>query len=67
MDGRCGSDPALLWLWYRLAAVALIHPLVQEHPYAADAALKSEKKKSMLKSCLPVSQNVYAGMGYLKE
>ena len=23
---RHGSDPALLWLWYRLAAVALIQP-----------------------------------------
>ena len=23
---RCGSDPSLLWLWRRLAAVALIYP-----------------------------------------
>ena len=24
---RCGFDPSLLWLWCRLAAVALIKPL----------------------------------------
>ena len=29
------SDPTLLWLWYRLAAVALIRPLAWEAPYAA--------------------------------
>ena len=42
---RCGSDLALLWLWYRLAAVALIRPLVWEPPCAASAALKRQKKK----------------------
>ena len=42
---RRGSDPTLLWLWCRLAAVALIPPLAWELPYAADAALKREKKK----------------------
>ena len=36
--------PALLWLWCRLAAVALIGPLAWEPPYAADMALKSKKK-----------------------
>ena len=41
---RCGSDPALLWLWRRPAAVALIRPLAWEHPYAAGAALKRKKK-----------------------
>ena len=35
---------ALLWLWYRLAAVSLIGPLGWETPYAADAALKSKNK-----------------------
>ena len=24
---RCGSDPALLWLWHRLAAIAPVRPL----------------------------------------
>ena len=34
------KDLVLLWLWYRLAAAALIHPLAWEPPYAAGAALK---------------------------
>ena len=42
---RCGSDPALLWLCYRPAAVALIRPLAWESPYAAGAALKGKKIK----------------------
>ena len=45
---RHGSDPELLWLWHRLAAVAVIRPLVWEPPHAAGAALKrqGEKKKA---------------------
>ena len=31
---RRGSDPALLWLWRRPAATALIGPLAWEPPYA---------------------------------
>ena len=42
---RHGSDLALLWLWCRPAAVALIEPLAWDPPYATDAALKSRKKK----------------------
>ena len=38
-------DPVLLWLWYRLAAIALIGPLAWESPYAVDTALKKTKKK----------------------
>ena len=34
---RCGSDP--MWLWCRLAAVALIGPLACKLPYAVGAAL----------------------------
>ena len=47
---RCGSDLAVLWLWCRLAALALIRPLAQELPYAAGAALKNKtnKKKCIL-------------------
>ena len=37
---RHGSDPALLWLWCRLAAIALIQPLAWEPPYGVPAALK---------------------------
>ena len=42
---RCGLDPALLWLWRRLAAAALIQLLVWELPYAAGVALKRHKRK----------------------
>ena len=41
---RCGSDPALLWLWRRLAAVAPIRPRAWELPYAVGVALNSKKK-----------------------
>ena len=41
---RCGSDPTLLWLWYRLAAVALIRLLARETPYDTGVALKRKKK-----------------------
>ena len=39
------KDPALLWLWCRPPAVALIRPLVWRPPYAAGVALKKPKKK----------------------
>ena len=43
---RRGSDPALLWLWCRLAAAAPIRPLPWELPYAVGAALnKTEQTK----------------------
>ena len=49
---RCASDPALLWLWHRPAAMALIRPLAWEPPYAlrraqemAKRQIKKKKKK----------------------
>ena len=39
---RCGSDPMLLWLWCRPAAIALIRPLAWEPPYAEGSALKNK-------------------------
>ena len=42
---RCGSDPTLLWLWCKPAAVAPIQALAWEITYAEDAALKSKKEK----------------------
>ena len=42
---RCGSDPALLWLWYRPVAAAPIQPLAWEPPYAMGADLKRPKTK----------------------
>ena len=40
---RRGSDPTLLWLWYRQAAAAPIRALAWEPPYAIGAPLKSKK------------------------
>ena len=48
---RHGSDLMLLWLWCRLAAIALIRPLAWESPYAASVALKS-KNNNDNKNCL---------------
>ena len=48
---RHGSDLALLWLWRRPVATALIRPLAWEPPCAAGAAheiAKRQKKKSKL-------------------
>ena len=41
---RRGSDPVLLWLWRRPAAVAPIRPLAWELPCAPGVALKRQKK-----------------------
>ena len=41
---RHSLDPALLWLWHRPEAAALIGPLAWELPYAAGVALKSKNK-----------------------
>ena len=42
---RLGLDPALLWLWHRLAATAPIRPLAWETPYAAGAAQEIAKRQ----------------------
>ena len=43
--GRRGSsDLALLWLWYRPVATALIPPLAWEPPYTTEVALKMAKE-----------------------
>ena len=41
---------ALLWLWCRLVAAALIQPLDQELLYATGVALKSKKEKKKEKN-----------------
>ena len=46
---RQGLDPALLWLWHRLAAVAQIQHLAYIFPYVMCAALKSKAKKKKSK------------------
>ena len=45
VGGRCGSDPALLWLWHRSAATAPIRPLARKPPYASGAALEKSKRQ----------------------
>ena len=47
---RHSSDPALLWLWCRPAAVALIRPLAWEPPYAPCVALKKQKEDEKKKT-----------------
>jgi len=42
---RHGPDPASLWLWHRLEAIALIRPLAWEPTYAAGAALEKAKRQ----------------------
>ena len=42
---RRGSGPAMLWLWHRLVATALIGPLAWEPPYAMDVALEKTKRQ----------------------
>ena len=48
----CSPDAALIccvWLWWGLAAAALIRPLAWELPYAAGVTLKRPKKKKRKK------------------
>ena len=45
VGGRQSLDLALLWLWRRPAATALIRPLAWEPPCAVGAALKRQKKE----------------------
>ena len=41
-------DLALLWLWCRPAATALIRPLAWEPPFAMGAALKDKSKQTKI-------------------
>ena len=41
---RHGSDPALLWLWRRMVAIAPIRPPAWEPPYAEGAAKEIAKR-----------------------
>ena len=47
VNHRHGLDLALLWLWHRLVATALIQqPLTWEPPYAMEAAQEKGKRQS---------------------
>ena len=54
VGGRHGSDPVLLWLWYRPIAVAPAQPQAWELPYATGAALKGESEKKKKNGCVYV-------------
>ena len=49
---RHGLYLALLWLWCRAAATALIRLLAWEPPYASGVALKGQKDKKKKKKFL---------------
>ena len=57
---RCGSDPALLWLWCRLAA----GPLAWEPPYAMGVALKSKKKKINICALIKLWENCFLAYNF---
>ena len=66
---RCSSGLALLWLWCRLAAIALIRPLAWEPPYAEGAALKKakrQKKKKEKETGLGVFLRRHFGVGSVR-
>ena len=46
---RQGLNLALLWLWRRPAAIAMIQPLAWERTYAMDVALKRQRDKKKKK------------------
>ena len=45
---RRSSDPTVLWLWCRLAAVAPIRPLAWVPPYAVGVALKQQQQQQKI-------------------
>ena len=45
---RCNFDLALLWLWCRPVASALIIPLTWEPLYAMDVDLEKDKKNDVI-------------------
>ena len=46
---RRGSDPELLWLWWRPLATAPIRPLAWDLPYSAGEALEKAKRQKKKK------------------
>jgi len=55
---RCGLDLALLWLWCRPVATALIRLLVWEPPYATGAALEKTKRQKKKKGKKEISISI---------
>ena len=48
---RRGSDPLLLWLWRRLAAVAPVRPLVICHGCGPKKTKDRKKRKGKITAC----------------
>jgi len=65
---RCNSDLALLWLWHRPAATALIQPLAWEPPYAVGAALKkTNKNKNRIGKSTETESKLEVARGWVGE
>ena len=60
---RRGSDPALLWLWYRPAATAPIGPLAWEPLYAIGEALKKKERKKKSESMESTGEHQIGNFG----
>ena len=55
---RHGSDPTLLWLWYRPVITALSAHLAQEPRYAAGVALKRQKQNKTYQTLKTVREKM---------
>ena len=64
---RRSSDPALLWLWCKLAAIALIWSLAWEPLYATGATLKRQKKKKEKKKRHSVAFLCFVNLNWTKN
>ena len=71
MGCRHNSCLALLWLWHRLVATALIQPLAWEPPYAAgtdlEKAKRQKKKKKKKKKKKERKSNTIINFGINKK
>ena len=60
VGGRHGSDPTLLWLWCRPAAVPPIQSLAREFPCGSGTALKRQKQEKEKKEREKKIQDLFA-------
>ena len=67
MGHRRGLDPALLWLWQRLAATGPIGPLPWQSPYAVGAALKRQEKKKRERKNKSCQMNAVLSLSILSD
>ena len=64
---RLNSDPALPWLWHRLAAAAPVGPLVWFFSYATHTTLKTKKKKKNSEVLIQATTWMKLEKHYVKE